>query len=243
MPDTCDAIHKYATEHISSTNLLKPSAAADIMCIPTRLAGFCYTAVAVGWEWVAYGIGRSVFSLLCGGAMIGGFIYLAWKFAFIAFGVIADLFLGIIMLPFTAISECISSTSYKGIMGNIYNGFTKLFSTESLQAQIMRFINAALHFVVLSIVIAICTALLSGIMHITSDTEIPQFDNPNIWIAMFVMALTWYLASHASEIATEIGGAIDSSMGDTLKKDIQTLWGDTKKHAKEWYKIIRDSRK
>ncbi len=243
IPDTCTAIHMYATEHISESNLLPPEAAANIMCIPTRLSGFCYTAVAVGWKWMAYGIGRSMFSFLCGGAMIGGFIYLAWKFAFVAFGVIADLFLGIIMLPFTAIAECVGQTSYKGIVGDIYNGFVKLFSTESLQAQIMRFINAALHFVTLSIVIAICTALLSGVMDLTNPGLVPEFDNPNIWTSMFVMALTWYLASHASQIATDIGGAIDSSMGTSLKSDVTRLWGDAKKSVKEWYKIIKESRK
>jgi len=243
IPDTCTAIHKYAAEHISESNLLTPDAAASIMCIPTRLAGFCYTAVGVGWKWMAYGIGRSMFAFLCGGVTVGGFIYLAWKFAFIAFGVIADLFLGIIMLPFTAIAECVGKTSVEGIVGNIYNGFIKLFSTESLQAQIMRFINAALHFVTMSIVIAVCAALLSGVMTFANSDMLPQFDNPNIWMSMFVMALTWYLASHASAIATEIGGAIDASMGNTLKSDVATLWTGTKKTVKDWYKVIKDASK
>ena len=142
LPDTCAAIREYAAVHISDTNILSPQTAADIMCLPTRLSGFCYTAIAVGWRWMIGGIGSSAFTFLCGGAFVAGFLYLAWRFAFIAFGVIADLFLGVIMLPFTAVAETIGKTSYKGIAGDIFNTFMGLFKAESLQTQIMRFVNA-----------------------------------------------------------------------------------------------------
>lgn len=243
LPDTCTAIHKYAAEHIAEHNLLNAEAAANIMCIPTRLSGFCYSAITTGWQWISLGIGKSAFSILCGITMVIGFIYLAWKFAFIAFGVIADLFLGIIMLPFTAIAETVGKTSYKGIAGEIFNGFVKLFSAESLQSQIMRFINAALHFIVLSTVIAVCAALLSGITIFEPGSGIPQFESPGIWVSILVIALTWYLAKHASEIADNIGGKIDASMGTKIQSDISTLWKDTKKTTKEWVDAFKDSKK
>lgn len=240
LPDTCAAIHEYAAQHVSDTNILNSGAAADIMCLPTRLSGFCYTAVAVGWKWMRLGIGTSAFSFLCGLSFVAGFIYLAWRFAFVAFGVIADLFLGVIMLPFTALAETIGKTSYKGIAGDIFNTFMELFKAESLQAQIMRFVNAALHFVVLAIVIAVCTGLLSGMIDINAGNSLPQFDDPGIWISILIAALTWYLASNATKFATEFGGAINTAMGDTLQGDTKILINRTKETAKKWWKIIKD---
>lgn len=189
------------------------------------------------------GIGRSMFSFLCGGAFVAGFLYLAWRFAFIAFGVIADLFLGIIMLPFTAIAETIGKTSYKGIVGDIFNGFMGLFKAESIQAQIARFLNAALHFVALSIVISVCAALLSNIVTINSADAIPQIDTPGLWVTILILALTIWLAKNGSKIATELGGSIDASFGGKLQSDATLLWNDTKNTAKKWWKIIKESSK
>ncbi len=242
LPDTCSAIHEYAKAHISSENIIDSASAANIMCVPTRLSGFCYTAVKMGWGWLNYGIGRSVFAFLCGGAFIVGFIYLAWKFAFMAFGVIADLFLGIIMLPFTAISETVNKTTYKGIAGNIYNGFTKLFSTESLNAQIGRFVNAALHFVVLSIVIALCAAMLSSIITTDTPSMVPKLDDQGFLVTAFVSALTWWLASNATKFANDMGGKITYELGQNLQNDASTLWKKTKSGAKTVIEIIKKAK-
>ena len=243
LPDTCNAIREYATTHISDTNILPPDAAADIMCLPTRLSGFCYTAIAVGWRWMIGGIGNSAFTFLCGGAFVAGFLYLAWRFAFIAFGVVADLFLGVMMLPFTAVAETIGKTSYKGIAGDIFNTFMGIFKAESLQTQIMRFVNAALHFIVLAVVIAVASGLLSGLIDLNSGTVLPDYNTSEFWISILMAALTWYLASNAMKIATEYGGAINTAMGDTLENDTKTLFNKTKETATKWLKIIKNGGK
>ena len=80
------------------------------------MSGFAYAAIQAGWRWIIAGFGNSAFAITCGLATIIGFIYLAWKFAFVAFGVIADLFLGIMMLPFTAIAETVGKTSHETIL-------------------------------------------------------------------------------------------------------------------------------
>lgn len=242
LPDTCSAIHEYARVHIEPQNIIDPASAANIMCVPTRLSGFCFSAVKMGWNWINYGFGHSGFAVLCGIAFIGGFIYLAWKFAFMAFGVIAELFLGIIMLPFTALAETIGKTTYKGITGNIYTGFTKLFSAESFSSQIGRFVNAALHFIVLSIVIAICAALLSSIITTDNAAMVPKLDDQGFWVTAFVSALTWWLASNGSKFANDIGGKISTGIGDNLKQDASNLWRSTKSNAKTIVKIIKKSK-
>ena len=242
LPNTCKAIQDYAVANISQDNIIDPISAANIMCVPTRLSGFCYTAIKMGWGWIASGIGGGAFAILCGLGFVVGFIYLAWKFAFIAFGVIADLFLGIIMLPFTAIAETTAKTTYKGIAGNIFNNFLKLFTTESLSVQISRFTSAALHFVAMSIIIAICAALLSTVINTNNASTVPEINDQGFWITLLMSALTWWLAKKASDFATEIGGKISYDMGTALQKDANNLWSSTKKGAKTLIKIIRSSK-
>ena len=166
LPDTCGAIREYAATHVSNAAIVDANAAADLICLPTRLSGFFYTAVAVGFKWMLLGIGFSALTFLAGAIFVVVFLILIWKFALLALGVIADLFLAVFMLPFTAVAETIGQTSYKGIAGNIFNGFLKIFNAESLSTQIGRFINAALFFVSYSIVIAVCAALMTGIIDV-----------------------------------------------------------------------------
>lgn len=239
IPDTCAAIGAYAETHTSARMLLDANAAADILCVPTRLSGFFYTAVAAGFKWMMAGIGTSAFTFLVGVAFIILFVYNAFKFAFIALGVIADMFLAVLMLPFTAIAETIGKTSYKGIAGDIFNGFLGLFKVESLSTQIQRFINAAIYFVSLSIVVALCAALLSGVVDANLAADVPSLTNINFIMTLLTGALVAYLANRADEIAKSLGGNINAGFGDQVKSDLTKLWNKTYATGKEWIKIIR----
>lgn len=240
LPDTCGAIREYAAAHTSARAAIDANATADILCVPTRLSGFFYTAVAAGFKWMLAGIGHSMFTFTIGVAFVVLFVYLAFKFAFMALGVIADLFLGVFMLPFTAIVETVGKTSYKGVAGTIYNGFMGLFKVESLQAQIMRFINAAIYFVSLSIVIAVCGALLAGAVDADLAAKVPSLENDDFFVTLLTAMLVAYLASRADEIAKQIGGSINDKFGEQVKKDGKRLLDNTVKTAKNWYKIIRN---
>ena len=242
LPDTCGAIHLYVKQHISDVAIIDAASAANIMCVPTRISGFCFTAIKMGWNWLSIGLGTSGFVFLAGLVFVGGFLYLAWQFAFMAFGVIADLFLGIIMLPFTAVSETVAKTTYKGIAGDIFNSFLKLFSTESLSVQISRFINAALHFIVLSVIIAFCIAMLSTVFVTDIETMVPSIDNQSFWIVALVSALTWWFAHKATSLANDIGGKITTTFGDDLQKDVNSLWSSAKKNTKDIIDIIKKSK-
>ena len=243
LPDTCAAIRDYAANNIQDSNLLSADRAADIMCVPSRLSGFCYTAASVGWRWVSLGIGRSTFSVLCGLVFVGGFIYVGWRLIFIAFGVIADLFMGVMMLPFTALAETMGGTTYKGRIGNIFNGFMQIFHAEKLNVQISRFVNAALHFIVLSIVIALCAALLSGIVDLNSADAIPHIEEPGFYVSVLILALCLYIANNANKFASEIGGGINTQFGNDLQNAANSLWKKTKSGSKTLWKIIKESRK
>ena len=214
-----------------------------MLCVPTRMSGFCYTAIAAGWKWIVSGIGTSAFSVVGGIVFIVSFIGLAWKFAFMALGVIADLFLGVMMLPFTALTQTIGSTSYKGIAGNIFNQFLGIFSAEKLDKQIERFVQSALYFVSLSIVVAFCAAMMSGVIDTDLASRVPNLNPGGFIETLLVVALTWWFASRGTEIAGKLGGSITTKVGDQMRGDVTTLWNKTYGTAKDWWKIIRTGKK
>ena len=243
LPDTCAAIREYAIAHTSPNNIVDATAAADMLCVPTRMSGFCYTAIAAGWKWITAGIGTSAFSVVGGIIFIYIFIKLAWKFAFMALGVIADLFLGVMMLPFTALTQTVGGTSYKGMAGNIFNQFLGIFSAESLDKQIERFVQSALYFVSLSIVVAFCAALMSGVVDTNLASRVPNLQPGGFLETALVVALTWWFANRGMEIAGNLGGKITTKVGDQMRGDITTLWKKTSSTAKDWWKIIRSGKK
>lgn len=243
LPDTCGAIREYAVANISGNNILDATAAADIMCVPTRLSGFCATAIAAGWQWMIGGIGTSFFSFIVGLVFVVTFVGIGWRFLFMALGVIADLFLGVMMLPFTAIAETIGKTSYKGIAGDIFNQFLGIFKAESLQAQIQRFIDAAIYFVSLSVVIAVCAAMLSGVITPDLATNIPSMENQGFWVTFLIGALTWWLAGRATDIAKELTGkGINDSFGTQVRNDTTRLWNNARNGVKSWWKAFKDDK-
>lgn len=239
LPDTCAAIHAYTAANISENMILDANAAANMLCVPTRLSGFFATAVAAGWKWMIAGIGTSAFTTLVGAAFIVIFIYNGFKFALMGLGVIVDLFLGVFMLPFTAIAETINKTSYKGIVGDIFNGFLGLFKPESLQRQIERFINAAIYFVSLSIVIALCAALLSGTIDANLAATVPTLENSGFIITLLTGALVAYLANKADSIAKDLGGSINDSFGKQFGGDVKKLWNNVSGWGKSVIKTVR----
>lgn len=244
LPNTCAAIREYATTHIASHNIVDAGAVADMLCVPTRMSGFCYTAIAAGWKWITAGIiGTSAFSVVGGIVFIYIFIKLAWKFAFMALGVIADLFLGVMMLPFTALTQTVGGTSYKGMAGNIFNQFLGIFSAESLDAQIERFVQSALYFVSLSIVVAFCAALMSGVIDTDLSARVPNLNPGGFIETLLVVALTWWFANRGMEIAGNMGGKITTTVGDQMRGEVTTLWKKTKGTAKDWWEIIRGGNK
>ncbi len=242
IPDTCNAIREYAAAKASNGMIIDAKAAADILCVPTRLSGFFTTAIAAGWHWLIAGIGTSAFTMAVGAAFIVIFIYNAFKFTLMGLGVIMDLFLAVIMLPFTAIAETVKNTSYKGIVGDIFNGFLGLFKPETLSNQIQRFINAAIYFVSLSIVIALCAALLSGTIDADLSAKIPTLDNAGFVITLLTGLLVAYLANKADKIAEDLGGKINNSFEKDFTNDIKTLWTSTYNKSKEFIKLWREKK-
>lgn len=238
IPDTCTAIHDYVNSNASGKMLIDSDAAANIMCLPARISVFFYRATAAALSWIAVGgIGHSTTAVVAGAICAVIFIKCIFKYAFMTLGIIADLFLKLLLLPFTAISESMPSTSEKNYVGQIFSGILKIFNTQKISDIIAAFINTAIYFVSLSIVIAICAALLTKVISVSPDhTYSIGFAIPSILCGCFVL----YLAGKADEFAKKIGGSIDNSFGEQLQKDTKTVWNNTKslagKLVKSWIK-------
>ncbi len=257
LSDTCSAIHNYMGTTNANTSLISTDQISNLLCMPSRLSGFFYTGINAGWHWMIYGLGNSAFTFLIGLGFIGLCIYNMWKFAIMAFGVIADLFMVLFMLPFTAFAQVFGGsdqgtdtenavftafeggssgkTSYSGIAGQIFNQFLELFKTVSLSNQINKFIQASIYFVSLSIIIALCAGLLSTVFTPDVVNDVPTLTNDKFMPTLIVLLLVSYLASKTKELVEKIGGTIDSSFGESVKNDAKGLWKKAM-DARKWFK-------
>lgn len=243
LPDTCMAIHNYVNQNAttvvannqSAQLLVPPETAANIMCLPARISMFFYHATGAAWKWMIGGFGHGITQIVMGAICVVIFIKCIFKYAFMTLGIVADLFLKLLMLPFTALAEAMPSTSEKNYAGQIFNGFLKIFNADKfkLSGLISAFVNAVIYFVSLAIIIGICAALLMYV--IPTDTN-PGYSVGGAMTTILCGCLILYMANKAEEWAKKLGGSIDNSFGEQLQNDVKTLWGGTKKVTGKIYK-------
>lgn len=239
IPDTCGAIHQYINQNTTPDKLLiAPDAAANIMCLPARISVYFYHATGAAWHWMIGGFGHGATQIVMGAICIVIFIKCIFKYAFMTLGVVADLFLTLLMLPFTALAESLPSTSEKNYAGQIFSGFLKVFNTKKLSDVISVFINAAIYFISLAIIIAICAILLTNII----PTNGNSYSTGGAMVTILCGCLILHLTNKADELAKQIGGSIDNSFGKQLQNDTKTLWNDTKNVAGKIYKDWKDKK-
>ena len=225
IPDTCATIHQYVDANTSKQLLINADTAANIMCLPARLSVYFYHATASAFEWMVNGFGNSPTMVIVGAVCVVMFIGCIFKYAFMTLGVVADLFLTLLMLPFTAVAESMPASKESNYAGQIFSGLLKVFNTKKLSDVISVFINATIYFVSLAIVIAICAALLTNIVSISTTNE---YTVGSAMTTILCGALVFYLAGQAEKLAESIGGKINNSFGKQLQSDTKTLWGNVK---------------
>ena len=235
IPDTCTTIQQYVNTNSSAKLLVDSQTAANIMCLPARLSVYFYNAISLSFKWIINGFGSSATAVVMGIISLYIFIKSILKYAFMTLGIVADLFLTLLMLPFTALAESMPTIKETNYAGQIFSGFLKVFNTKKLSEVIATFINTAIYFVSLSIVIAIAASLLSYIVKTGANTTyVVGTAMTNILCGCLVL----HILGKADEITKEIGGSIDNSFGEKLKNDTKQMWGDAKKFAgkliKEW---------
>jgi hypothetical protein len=225
IPDTCATIHTYVAANSSDKMLIGPDAAANIMCLPARLSVYFYYATGDAFKWMLQGFRHSPTMVVVGAFCVVMFIKCIFKYAFMTLGVVADLFLKLLMLPFTAIAETMPTTKESNYAGQIFSGLLKVFNTDKLSGVISAFINATIYFVSLAFVIAICAALLTNIISVSENNS---YHVGSAMITILCGSITLYFADKADQFAKDLGGSIDNSFGTQLQSDTKTLWGDIK---------------
>ncbi|MDR0803666.1 MAG: hypothetical protein LBO08_01065 [Rickettsiales bacterium] len=211
IPDNCPAI----TQYMSNFNgAISPQRAANLVCAPTRMSGILWTAVHAGFTWIKT---WNPLQMVVGIAFVWVFLKAVWKFALMALNVIVDLFLCLILLPFTALTECFAGgTQLKGIAGDIFTKFATMFNAASFENQIARFINAVVFFISLSVVIGICGAILSNTISPDLASKTPTLQDTSFMVILISGALVAYLASKAEEIAGNLGGKIEGKLAENV---------------------------
>jgi hypothetical protein len=219
LPDTCAAIHSWMDAN--DTLLISGPYAADFLCMPVRAAGLFYTNVAVGLRWMSQGLGGPGLGFITGLIFVLLFIYNIWKFAIAALGVVIDLFFVLMFLPFTALKECFDGkdVKYDGVFKPVFEQFVNFVNGAKLSAQFMKFINAIIYFIALSVVSAICVALMSGAQ--------------NDFISILICGcIAVYLLEQTDALAGKLGGKIDTGFG----KSLEDLVGNIGKNIAKWGK-------
>ena len=233
--DTCAAIHTYVKQNGLTTTILDENTAANIMCLPARLSVYFYDAVKTGFTWISSGLHGSASMVIVGIISVYVFFKCIFKYAFLTLGIVADLFFTLLMLPFTALAEALPETSEKGYLGKIFSGFLKMFNTKKLSAVLAVFINAAVYFVSLSIIIAICAALMANIVYINKDIGYSVASGLTIILTGFLIL---HLTNQAEKLAKDIGGSVDNTVGNKLEADVKDRWEYTKKLSSDLAKKI-----
>lgn len=238
VPDICRNIHDYVNSSGIKNDeiLLGKDAAANMMCLPGRFSVYFYKAVGLGFKWMVQGfhIGEPTAKIFVGGVCVYVFVKTIFKYAFMTLGVVADLFLRLVMLPFTAIAESMPSTKEQGYLGQTFNGFLKVLNTKKLSDIINTFINAAVYFVSLSIMMSICATLLNEIVSFDSSSSIGE--ESAMMIVILGGCLILYMTGKIEDFAKQIGGSIDNSLGQKWQGDAKNLWGDVKNVGGKIYK-------
>lgn len=234
IPDTCATIHQYVDANAGQL-LVDSDTAANIMCLPARLSVYFYHAVGEALQWVLYGFKHSIVAILVGIYCVFIFIKCILKYAFMTLGIVADLFLRLLMLPFTALAEAMPSSSEKNIAGQVFNGFLKMFNTQKLSDIINAFINTAVYFVSLSVVIGICAALLTNIISVNANGT---YNVSSAMTTLLCGVIIAYLANKTDEFAKKLGGSIDNSFGKQLEDTTKTLFNSVKNTGSKVFKAI-----
>ena len=247
--NNCAAIKQYAANSLAHTNgagfapetldsvKISSESAAELLCLPAQMSAFFMTIMKIGWKWIVSGVGFSLLSAVFGIYIIYLALKNLWKFLFISLDVIAELFLGVLLLPFTAIAETTAKTNYKGVAGDIFNSFLTIFTTEDLKTQINRVIKACIYFICLAITISVSVSLLTIVINPTTGQllDYTYHDLQDVIILILILLLIFHMASKSQSLAEEWCGKLDAGFGTQLKSDVTRLWTI----SKEYWKKIR----
>ena len=93
------------------------------------------------------------------------------------------------------------------------------------------------------VVVALCAAILSGVVDTNLAAQVPTIDNEGFMITLLIGCLVAYLADKAMKIAKDLGGSVEDGIGQQFGKDIAKLAKNIREKSKKYWKLYQDSQK
>lgn len=237
---TCDSIKAMAMNNTDTSilnyPLLNPETKGDLLCLTGRISKLYTQFITLGFQWMGRGLFMQPVSFLVGLSLVIFFVYIGFKFTLESLGIILDLILGLMILPFCAIGACFGGgLSYKGlesIPNQLFTMITSIFGKGDYKGLITKIIKAILYFWILSVVVGICYEMMSY----TLDSQSGIFDvnyapgknGLGIMSIILSAAITAYLIKKAPGYAEKMGGAINTAAAKPFEDGIDTLYKNSK---------------
>ncbi len=241
LDNTCDNIHRMVQNNTDTSflqyPLLSPEAKANILCLTARISKLYTQFIVLGFKWMGQGLLLQPLTFLIGLTLVIMFIYIGFKFMLETIGIIIDLIIALLLLPFCAIKECFSGgISYKGLEGipqQLFGSIVSIFSFGDYKGLITKILKSVLYFWILAIIIGICYEMMAYTLNlnpnILDSATLPSQGDMGFMTILLAGILTCYLIKKAPEYAKTMGGAFDSPTGESLKSETKKLYDWTKK--------------
>lgn len=231
MATSCGEIYNMIADADINFGFLGAENTASVICMTGRITEFFYAAIMTSFDLATANAGVDLLGLLLGVVGVVLFGYCIFKFAFITLGIIVDIMLMLMFLPFVAFTECFKSGwNDKELAGRIMSKIANAFGDEDLSKQIQTFIQAIIYIVAVSLVASLCFLMISGIV---------ANGDPNMIVMLTGGTLCAYMIYKTEKIAEDLGGKINDEWPKELRKNFDAAAKAMGKNIGNLTKMIR----
>ncbi|MDR2685444.1 MAG: hypothetical protein LBB23_01570 [Rickettsiales bacterium] len=215
--ETCADVAAWVKASGGDIKFLTSQSVGDIICLTGRTTSFFYNGIGTFLGMMTKGVLEAVIG--AAGAVV--FLWCIFKFAFITLGVVVDVVLMLMFLPFTIFSEIFKGDDWGDtmILSDAMKSFAGIFGGDGISALIQKMIQVVIYIVSISLVAAISFLFMRAV---------PK-DFLNLLIGG---ALTAYMIYKADVLAKKMGGAVDDKFAKLLEQNTTAIYNNTLKLLK-----------
>ncbi|MDR0448902.1 MAG: hypothetical protein LBG89_00365 [Rickettsiales bacterium] len=229
---TCGDTLAYVALHGGSFGFLGPENVANVICMTGRITEFFWTGLSESLALIKSGIGSNVAFSVMGVAGAALFLWCVVRFAILTLGVVVDMTLMLMFLPFAAFKESFKDGWPKdaGAAGAMIEKIANAFGGDDISGQIRKFVQVIIYVIAISIVASICYLLMKGVAQ--------QNGNNFIYLALGG-AVCAYMISQTEKIAEMMGGVVDREWAGEIRKNLESLATAAQKYGKNALSIAK----
>ncbi|MDR0319556.1 MAG: hypothetical protein LBH81_02340 [Rickettsiales bacterium] len=229
---SCAAVHAMVVAGGNSFGFLGPENVASVLCMTGRITEFFWTALSQSFALIGTGIGTNVALAVLGVAGVALFLWCAVKFTIMTLGVVVDMTLMLMFLPFVAFKESFKDGWSKDapFASAIFERIANSFGGGDISGQIKKLVQVLIYIIAVALISSICYLLMKGILA----------ENGNSMVyTLLGGALCAYLISQTDKIATQMGGAVDKEWTGKIQENVNSLAAAAKKYGGNIWTMIR----